>query len=211
MARRLRGLVRTVKVGSVLFTACGPEAIRSIRALGFEVMLDVKFFDIPNTIALSCRAAVTHQVSMVTVHASGGTEMILAAVAGIHEEAGRLHVPPPAVIGVTVLTSVESGESNVVARRVKELARVAMDAGCDGLVASAHEVAELRKLFGRRARLMCPGIRPASWSRDDQRRVCTPADALRAGADQLIVGRPITASADPRSAALHLLAELAHV
>ena len=219
MARRLQGLVRTVKIGSALFTACGPEAIRSIRALGFQVMLDLKFFDIPSTVELSCRAAARHRVSMLTIHASGGPAMLEAAVRGAHDEARRFRTAPPNVLGVTVLTSWEGARPSSVQARVAELTRVALQTGCTGVVAPAQEARALRRRFGKQLYLVCPGIRPAGLSspapvpsrsaaRDDQRRVCTPHEALVRGADALVIGRPITAARDPRVAAGQILNEM---
>ncbi len=199
MARRLRGLVRTVKVGSALFTAEGPLAIQRLRALGLSVMLDLKFFDIPSTVELSCRAAVRHRVSLLTVHAAGGREMLEAAVQGAHREARRLGIRRPEVLGVTVLTSVGGQPSKWLKLKVLLLAELALEAGCDGIVASAQEAAALRKRFGRRLRIVCPGIRTTSASQADQRRVSTPAEALARGADALVVGRPVTAAAHPRA------------
>ena len=208
MARQLRGLVRTVKVGSALFTACGPAAMTRLRAMGYDVMLDVKFHDIPSTVELSCRAATRHRVSMLTVHASGGPAMLDAAVRGARDEARRLRITPPYILAVTVLTSVGDGGSAALRATVMDLARIAHRAGCDGVVASAQEAAALRRRFGSRLRLVCPGIRPASQARGDQRRVRTPREALVEGADALVVGRPITAARRPRMAAQQILNEM---
>jgi len=223
MARRLRGLIRTVKVGSALFTACGPEAIRRLRALGFEVMLDLKWFDIPSTVELSCRAAVRHRVSMLTVHARGERAMLDAAVQGVRGEARRRRLARPRVLGVTVLTSASSarprqggatGQASV-RREVVRLAHQVLQARCDGIVASAQEAVALRRRFGTRLRIVCPGIRPAPpeagpahATHDDQRRVCTPREALARGADLLIVGRPITGARDPRAATRAILNDM---
>ena len=208
VARQLRGLAQTVKVGSVLFTACGPEIIRRLQALGFQIMLDLKWFDIPSTVELSCRAAVDQRVALVTVHTSGGSAMLAAAVHGMRSRARQLRVSRPRVLGVTVLTSVARGIGSRVSRRVLELAGEAVRAGCDGLVASAQEVPVLRQRFGARPMLVCPGIRPAGAGSDDQRRVATPAEAIRQGADALVIGRPITAAPSPREAAQHILSEM---
>lgn len=216
MARRLRGLIRTVKVGSVLFTACGPEAIRRLRALGFDVMLDLKWFDIPSTVELSCRAAVRHRVSMLTVHVCGARAMLDAAVQGVRREAHHHRLARPHVLGVTVLTSAGSarprqggatGQASV-RREVVRLARQALQAGCDGIVASAQEAAALRRRFGTRLRIVCPGIRPSKTARCDQRRVATPREALECGADALVVGRPITGARDPRAATRAILSDM---
>ncbi|MBI4597480.1 MAG: orotidine-5'-phosphate decarboxylase [Candidatus Omnitrophica bacterium] len=205
LARQLRGVITTVKVGSALFTAEGPQAIVRLRRLGFEVMLDLKFFDIPSTVELSCRAAVRHRARLITIHASGDPAMLSAAVRGIHAEARRRRIARPQLLGVTVLTSVRRSTSSSIKRRVMRLAATAVAAGCDGVVASAQEAALLRARFGRRLKIACPGIRPRSASRGDQQRVMSPSEALAAGADWLIVGRPITGAANPRRAAVQLL------
>lgn len=204
VARRLRGLARTVKVGSPLFTSCGPEAIRRVRALGFEVMLDLKFFDIPSTVAQSCTAAVRHRVSVLTLHAAGGGPMLEAAVDAVRREAARLGIRRPTLLAVTVLTSAGIGDMPT-RSRVLRLAETALAAGCDGVVASAQEARALRARFGRRIRIVCPGIRPPDAPRGDQQRVATPEEALAAGADALVVGRPITESPAPREAAKAIL------
>ena len=206
MARRLQGVVSTVKVGSALFTASGPSIIRTLRALGFRIMLDLKFFDIPNTVALSCRAAVLHRVASLTVHARGGQKMLEAAVQGSRQAARTLRIAPPHVLAVTVLTSTGGGRSTT--REVLALARTAHAAGCDGVVASAREARAIRARFGERLRVVCPGIRPREASLADQRRVATPAQAVMDGADWLVVGRPITDARDPRTAAQTMRQEL---
>ena len=211
MAKRLQGAVRTVKIGSALFTACGPEIVTRIRALGFRVMLDLKFFDIPSTVELSCRAAVRQRVSLLTVHAAGERAMLEAAVRGSRAEARRARTKPPLVLAVTVLTSVADGTSGAVRARVLELAQRAVQAGCDGVVASAQEAALLRRRFGARLHIVCPGIRPADTTRSDQRRVCTPSEAMARGASALVVGRPITDARRPRAAAERMLREMEDV
>ena len=206
MARRLRGVVRIVKVGSALFTAAGPQALQRLRALGFDIMLDLKFFDIPNTVELSCRAATHLRAALVTVHAQGGALMLAAAVRGVRAEARRYGLPRPRVLAVTVLTSVEGRRQT--GRDVIRRARAALEGQCDGVVASAQEAAGLRRTFGNQLAIVCPGIRPAAAARADQRRVGTPAQALSAGADALVIGRPITAASDPRAAAQRVLDEM---
>mgnify|MGYP001573844707 CR=1 FL=1 len=208
MARHLRGVVRMVKVGSALFTACGPEVIRRLRALGFEIMLDLKFHDIPSTVALSCRAAVRHRVSLMTVHAAGGAKVLSAAAQGLRTEAKRLGATRPRLLAVTVLTSVSAHEGSQVTRRVVALARIAQRSGCDGVVASAQEVPAIRQALGRSVFIVCPGIRSAGQRAGDQSRICTPAEALARGADALVVGRPVTAARNPRAAAQHLVTEM---
>lgn len=204
LARQLRGLARTLKVGGALFTACGPEAVRRIRRLGFEVMLDLKFFDIPTTVELSCRAAAALGVSLVTVHAGGGRPMLAAAVRGARGPRGV----GPKVLAVTVLTSDGGGRAASVRARVVALAREALSAGCDGVVASAQEAPALRAALGPRPLIVCPGIRSAGGAAQDQRRVMAPRDALSGGADFLVVGRPITAAAQPRDAARRFVREM---
>ncbi len=207
MAKRLRGLIRTVKVGSILFTAEGPRAIRALRALGFDVMLDLKFFDIPSTVEDSCRAAVHHRVSLLTIHASGSPAMLDAAVRGGRQEAAKVRVPRPTILGVTVLTSVGDGKRGM-SQRVLRLATTAVTAGCDGVVASAQEAPALRTRFGSRLTIVCPGIRLPQDAAGDQSRVATPRAAIAQGADLLVVGRPITTAAHPRQAAQHMLNDM---
>lgn len=211
VARLLKDIGCAVKVGSILFTACGPEAVRQLRGLGFDVMLDLKFFDIPSTVEASCQAAARLEASWITVHAAAGEETLRAAVRGIKQESSRLHVRPPRVLAVTLLTSVGSESADAgtsVADRVIELAKRSYACGCEGVVASAQEAALLRRSFGRKLYIVCPGIRPASAQAADHRRVATPQEALEAGADALVVGRPVTASDDPKAAALSILEQM---
>jgi len=204
LARRLRGTAGWVKIGSILFTAHGPEAVQRVRALGFRVMLDLKFHDIPSTVEASARSAARLRASLMTVHASGGAPMLEAAVRGARQEARRLRIAPPKILAVTVLTSVGGGRS----RDVLGLARTALNAGCDGVVASAREAKALRAAFGPKPLIVCPGVRPAWAASNDQQRIATPAEAIASGASALVVGRPITAAADPRQAAARILGEM---
>ncbi len=208
MARRLKGLAGTLKIGSILFTACGPSIVRRVRAMGFEVMLDLKFFDIPSTVSLACSAAVDMRVSMLTVHATGERMMLQAAADGVREQAKRARVRPPLVLAVTVLTSMDSGKGRELQSLVVDLACRAVESGCDGIVSSAQEAPFLRKKFGSKVAIVCPGIRPLETGVDDQKRVATPAAALAQGADWLVIGRPITASADPAQATKRILNEM---
>lgn len=208
LAKRLQKFLRYVKIGSALFTAAGPVAIQRLRALGFEVFLDLKFHDIPSTVEKSCRAAVRQRVAMLTVHASGERAMLGAAVEGVRNEARRLRIPRPRVIGVTVLTSVEASPTRGVARRVIALAAAAQRAGLDGVVSSAQEAPAIRRRAGSQFVIVCPGIRSAGAEASDQHRVVSPREAIVRGADFLVVGRPITQARDPRSAARQILDEM---
>lgn len=214
LARRLYPRVPFFKIGSQLFTAEGPEAVRRIAALGrgVSIFLDLKFHDIPNTVAGAVAAAAElPAVRMVNVHALGGTEMMRAAA-----EALRGRKNSPLLLAVTVLTSMDAAQLRRVgvagppASRVVKLAKLAQAAGADGVVASPQEVAAIRKACGRKFVIVTPGIRPASAARDDQSRIATPGQAIRAGADYLVVGRPITAAGDPLAAATAILAEIAN-
>jgi orotidine-5'-phosphate decarboxylase len=203
------------KVGSELFTIAGPDIVRRIRSLGASVFLDLKFHDIPHTVAKSVAAAVNLDVQMLTVHASGGTAMLQAAEHAAQAAASRLGRPPPLVLAVTVLTSFdgnalsEIGLGPSVNHQVCRLASLANRAGIRGLVCSPQEVAELRQILPATTQLVTPGIRAASDSADDQKRTLTPKEALSLGANWLVIGRPIWATQQPRAAAEKILASLA--
>ena len=199
------------KVGSQLFTSEGPRAVQKLAGLGFDIFLDLKFHDIPNTVASAVAAAAKlPAMRLVNVHASGGVEMMRAA----REAAGNGR-SRPAVLAVTILTSLDAkalrgvGMSGSPANRTVALARLAKSAGMDGVVASAQEVHSIRRACGPKFLIVVPGIRPAATAANDQSRIATPAEAIRAGADYLVVGRPITAARDPRSAALAVASEIA--
>jgi orotidine-5'-phosphate decarboxylase len=195
---RLAPALCRLKVGKELFTAAGPEFVRALVARGFDVFLDLKFHDIPNTVAAACRAAASLGVWMLNVHASGGRRMMVAA-----REALADLPQPPLLIAVTVLTSMsaedlsEIGVAAAPADQVLRLARLTRACQLDGVVCSAREAGLLRADLGAGFRLVTPGIRPAGADTGDQRRVMTPLEALRAGASDLVIGRPITAAADP--------------
>jgi orotidine-5'-phosphate decarboxylase len=206
----LRGIAGGFKIGSRLFTSEGPAIVRALTARGDRVFLDLKFHDIPNTVSQSVAAATSLGVWMLNVHASGGSRMMRAAKDAAVETATREGRPPPLVIAVTVLTSmnVESlGETGVrapVLEQVLRLAELARTAGLDGVVASAHETALLRERCGAGFAIVTPGIRGGGARRsgtDDQERTMTAAEALSAGASHIVVGRPIIGAADPRQAA----------
>ncbi len=199
------------KVGSQLFTTEGPRAVHKLAGLGFDIFLDLKFHDIPNTVAGAVAAASKlPRVRLVNVHASGGIEMMRAA-----REAAGSGKSRPALLAVTILTSLDAkalraiGMTGSPARRATALAQLAKRAGMDGVVASAQEVRGIRGACGPKFLIVVPGIRPAATAANDQSRIATPAEAIRAGADYLVVGRPITAARDPRVAALVLANEIA--
>jgi orotidine-5'-phosphate decarboxylase len=197
------------KVGKELFTAVGPSLVRDLTASGKKVFLDLKFHDIPNTVAGAVHSAASLGVSLLTVHASGGSKMLEAAA-----QAAAQSTAKPTVLAVTVLTSLATadleqvGVTGTVEAQVLRLAGLAINAGCGGLVASAQEATRLRQALGRGFTLVTPGIRPAGAVAADQARVVTPEDAIRAGADFLVVGRPITGADDPRHAAQAIIEQI---
>jgi orotidine-5'-phosphate decarboxylase len=203
----LAGAVGMFKVGSELFTAAGPDFVRELVARGEHVFLDLKFHDIPNTVAGAVASAGQLGVSLIDVHGLGGRAMMAAA-------AGALPAMGCRLLAITVLTSHdeaslgELGLPGTLAQSVERLARLAKDAGADGVVASPQEVELVREACGEGFLIVTPGIRPAGAARGDQARLATPREARRAGADYLVVGRPITQAADPRSAADAILAEM---
>ena len=214
MAARLSGVVRWYKVGLELYTAAGPAAVAAVRKDG-RVFLDLKFHDIPATVAGAVAAATRLGVDLLTVHALGGTAMLLAAAEAALRTAEIIRRRPPTVLGVTLLTSgdaaamAEVGMAGTPAEAAVRLARLARAAGLGGVVASPADAAAIRTACGPDLLIVCPGIRPAGAAADDQRRVATPRAAIDAGADVLVVGRPITRAADPRSAAEELTREIA--
>ena len=205
-----------LKVGNELFVSAGPDPVRWMVDRGFNVFLDLKFHDIPNTVAQSCAAGTRLGVWMLNVHAAGGRAMLKAArdaVAATAAETGRTR---PLLIGVTVLTSLdqmalhETGIDNDPGRHVLKLAALARDCGLDGVVCSAVEAASMRSAFGPHFALVTPGIRPAGAARDDQARIVTPEAAAEAGADYLVIGRPITGASDPVEALAAINQALGH-
>ena len=209
LAETLRGRVGGVKLGKEFFTAHGPQGVARVAAAGHRIFLDLKYHDIPNTVAGAVRAASTLGCFMLTVHASGGAAMIGAGVAA--RGAARL----PKIAAVTVLTSLSEpdleavGQNGPISDQVLRLGRLARAAGADALVASPHEVTMLREALGPDCLLVVPGVRPEWAGTDDQKRMMTPADAVRAGADYLVIGRPITRAADPAEAARRIADEIA--
>ncbi len=210
LARDLVGKVGGAKVGKEYFTANGPDGVRAVASVGMPVFIDLKWHDIPNTVAGAVRASLPLKPAFVNVHASGGAAMLQAAVAAA-AEAGEQR---PLVLAVTVLTSLDdedlraTGINGSASDQVLRLAKLAQDNGIDGVVCSAREIDVLREACGPQFRLMVPGIRPAWTLSADQKRVMTPAEAVERGADYLVIGRPITGADDPAVAAGRIAEEL---
>jgi len=214
LADQIAPAVGAFKIGGELFTAAGPDIVRRIRDTGAAVFLDLKFHDIPNTVARAVTAAVRLDVQMLTVHTSGGLEMMRATEASAQQAAKMNGRAAPLVLGVTVLTSSNSStmaeigcELNVVAQ-VERLARLAVKAGLRGLVCSPLEIVALRKILPADVQLVTPGIRTGAEKADDQKRTLAPREAMAAGANWLVIGRPIYAAENPRAAAEKILEEL---
>ena len=197
------------KVGKQLFTAEGPSVVRDLIATGHKVFLDLKFHDIPNTVSSAVAEAAKLGVTMLTVHGSGGGKMLRAAV-----EAASGADKPPMILAVTVLTSMHDsdlpgiGVRGTVVDQTLRLATLAITDGCDGIIASAHEIRAIRSELGNDFAIVTPGVRPPGSARGDQARVVTPAEAIAAGATYIVVGRPITAAPDPASAARDILEQI---
>ncbi|MDT8442272.1 MAG: orotidine-5'-phosphate decarboxylase [Desulfuromonadales bacterium] len=211
---RLQGQVGLFKIGKQLFTRCGPEVVRLVRASGTDVFLDLKYHDIPHTVAMAGIEALRLGARMFNVHALGGLEMMAALVAEVDKVCPRGNPERPILLAVTILTSSNEetlrriGIDRPLTEMVPRLARLAQEAGMDGVVASPLEVDLIRAACGPQFKIVTPGVRPATAARDDQKRVMTPGEALRAGADYLVVGRPISAAADPAAAAAAILEEM---
>ena len=205
LVEQLRDKISFFKIGLQLYTAEGPEIVRAVLATGAKVFLDLKLHDIPNTVARAVESASNLSVQMLTVHLSGASEMIRAAIAARPDNMS--------ILGVTVLTSSteetlrETGISDTLDKQVVRLTKLGIENGIDGIVASPHEIKSLRAEFGDKIKIVVPGIRP-SWSEpDDQKRFMTPREAIEAGADYLVIGRPITGHKNPREAVGRILRE----
>ena len=220
----LRELVWGFKIGKELFTWMGPKVVEMVQEKGGKVFLDLKYHDIPSTVARAAAMATRLRVSMFNLHALGGMEMMRAAVEASHETAQKEGQPPPTILGVTVLTSLQTRDLRTVVitlpveKEVVQLASLAQQAGLDGVVASPLEIKPLREACGRDMVIVTPGVRPDKGRRlakgpppDDQARVMTPAEAIKAGADYLVIGRPIREAADPLKAAQEILQEIRSV
>ncbi len=214
LAEGLQGLAGGFKIGSELFTAAGPDVVRALVARGHRVFLDLKFHDIPQTVAAAVAKAVEWGVFMLDLHVAGGREMMRAAAEAVVERAEAVGIERPRLIGVTVLTSLTQGDLQAlgigwgVEEQTLALARLAKESGLDGVVTSPHEVRAIRRRFGPDLLVVTPGIRPKAAEPDDQRRIATAREAVRAGADYVVVGRPILTAADPVEAAEQLVAEM---
>ncbi|HET6862046.1 MAG TPA: orotidine-5'-phosphate decarboxylase [Pyrinomonadaceae bacterium] len=222
LVRELTGVVSTFKVGSQLFTQMGPKIVEEILSTGSEVFLDLKFHDIPHQVAGAASSATGLGVSMFTIHASGGSEMMRRAVESVKETAAQKQVKAPAVIAVSVLTSMDAaaladvGFSGTPEKNVLGLVKLAVASAVDGVVASPREAEAIRSAFpGQSLKIVTPGIRleesetrDSEFKADDQKRIATPSMALAAGADFLVVGRPITGAPKPAEAAQAIIAEM---
>jgi len=214
LAEQLAPVSGGFKIGSELFTSAGPDIVRRIRERGALVFLDLKFHDIPNTVAKAVAAAMQLDVQMLTIHTSGGLEMMRAAEASAQQAAKADGRAAPLVLGVTVLTSsngstlAEIGCEPNVGTQVERLARLAVKAGLRGLVCSPLEIVALRKILPAQVQLVTPGIRTGAEKADDQKRTLTPHEAIAAGANWLVIGRPIYAAENPREAAEKILESL---
>jgi len=212
IVRKIGEAASLYKVGKQLFTAEGPQVVRDLVSSGRKIFLDLKFHDIPNTVAGAVKSACDLGVSMLTVHASGGTKMLRAAADAVASSSSK-----PILLGVTVLTSFtdedlqELGSPVGVADQVVRLAGIALNAGCTGIVTSVHEASSVRRNLGEGFAIVTPGVRPAGAAVGDQARVATPSDAIRAGATHIVVGRPITSDANPAQAAQRIIEEMESV
>ena len=215
LVRQLSGLVGGVKIGKEFFTALGPQGVIRIAEFGMPLFLDLKFHDIPNTVAGAVRSGVHLRPVIVDVHAQGGRAMMAAAAEAARDEAAKLNIARPLVLGVTVLTSLDASDLNEMGVagstevQVVRLARLAHASGLDGVVCSGEEILPLRAALGLDFKLLVPGIRPAWSVAGDQKRILTPGEAVRRGADFLVIGRAITDAPDPRAAAQRIADEIA--
>ena len=211
----LRDSVGVFKVGHQLFTAYGPDIVRRIVGMGGRVFLDLKYHDIPNTVAKASAEAVKLGVSIFNVHSLGGIDMMRAAVESAKETAGKYNVPVPTLLAVTILTSMDEKSmrkelkiTRSLQREVAHLARLAQRAGMHGVVASPQEIKMLRRVVRGEFVILTPGVRPAWADRDDQKRVMTPGEAVRAGADYIVVGRPVLKATDRKAAVNKIIEEI---
>jgi|TARA_R110000803_G_scaffold42697_1_gene91460 orotidine-5'-phosphate decarboxylase len=214
LASKLSGVIGGAKLGKEFFAAHGPQGVQAVAKVGMPIFLDVKYHDIPNTVAGAIRAVTPMGLKIVNVHAAGGIEMMKRAGEAARETAAKAGVDAPWVIAVTILTSMDQhdlddvGLKGPIDERVVKLAELTQKAGLDGVVCSAREITSVRAACGPDFKLITPGIRPAWAASNDQKRVVTPADAVAMGSDVLVIGRPITKADDPVDAARRIVAEV---
>lgn len=216
LVEKLIGSVGAFKVGMQLYNICGPLIVHRIQELGGRVFVDLKFHDIPNTVAAAARVMTGLNCFMFNVHAAGGREMMTAAIQSAQEEASRLSCSTPLALAVTVLTSISQQQlhddmfitDRSVEQTVVDWAQMAQECGMNGVVCSPQEIAPIRQACGSDFIIVTPGIRPLWSAKNDQKRITTPRDALELGADYMVIGRPITAAEDPREAAQKIIDEL---
>ena len=212
--KTLENRVGWFKIGLELFTATGPKLVESVTSAGIRCFLDLKFHDIPNTVAGAVKSATALGAEMLTVHTSGGRDMLKAAADSASETAEKLGKPRPKIIGVSVLTSlgdqdmVELGFNRTATEQAARLAELAYQSGIDGMVCSPADLALVRSVVPRDFLVITPGIRPAGSAKGDQTRIATPASAIQAGSDLMVIGRPISQASDPQSAVAEIVAEI---
>ena len=212
--KTLAGQVGWFKIGLELFTATGPQLVENVTASGLRCFLDLKFHDIPNTVAGAVRSATALGAEMLTVHTSGGRDMLKAAATSASETAEKLGKPRPKIIGVSVLTSLgdtdmqELGFSRTATEQAARLAELAYTSGIDGMVCSPADLELVRSVVPKDFLVITPGIRPAGSAKGDQTRIATPASAIQAGSDLMVIGRPISQASDPRAAVAAIVAEI---
>ena len=217
LVEKLKNDIKTFKIGSELFTSCGPEIVAVVKNSGCGIFLDLKFHDIPNTAAKAVVAATRLGVSIINLHASGGYDMMKRSVQAVAAEAKILKIDPPKLIAVTVLTSMDEnglkkiGIDDTMKKQVLKLAKLAKEAGMDGVVASSSEAKLIREEMGDDFIIVTPGVRPSWAAVNDQKRVATPKEAVLNGANYIVVGRPIIEASDPAEAARKILEELSHL
>ncbi len=214
LVEKLRTEVKIFKIGSELFTSCGPDIVTAVRSRGCDIFLDLKFYDIPNTVARSAAAAVRLGVAILDLHALGGYDMMKKAAESVAVEAKALKITKPKIIAVTVLTSMDEnslkkiGINDNMEKQVLKLAKLAKDASLDGVVASPFEVKLIRRELGGEFIIITPGVRPEWAAANDQKRIATPKEAVLNGATYIVVGRPIVEAPDPLAAAKRVLEEI---
>ncbi len=214
LVEKLKGEVKLFKIGLELFSSCGPDIVTRIKDLGCEIFLDLKFHDIPNTVAKTAASITKLGVFMFNVHALGGYDMMKKTAEAVSKSARELKVEKPKILAVTILTSLDEnglkkiGINDSIKKEVLRLAATAKEAGLDGVVASPEEANDIRKEFGKNFLIVTPGVRPSWAVPGDQKRIATPKDAIEAGADYIVVGRPIIEAPDPKEAAGKILKEI---